>query len=83
MSMLISSMKRRNEALQNECDTLAQGIDNLSSQLTEAYARLQKHEPEYVVQMLNPGQPPAAASAPATEPAAAPSAESAEAKTIN
>ncbi len=48
MSMMISSLKRRNDALQQECDNLAQGIDRLSAQLQEAYTLLQKHEPDFV-----------------------------------
>lgn len=65
MSMIISSLKRRNEALQNECDALAQGVDNLSVQLHEAYQLLQKHEPDYVRAKLNPE---ATASAPVMMP---------------
>jgi hypothetical protein len=67
MSMLISSLKRRNEALQSECDTLAQGIDHLSSQLTEAYSLLKKYEPEYVDRKLNPHRPEASAVADAAQ----------------
>jgi hypothetical protein len=61
MSMMIGSLKRRNEALQNECDTLAQGIDHLSGQLTEAYDLLKKYEPDYVDKKLNPNRPSAPA----------------------
>jgi hypothetical protein len=70
MSMIISSLKRRNEALQTECDNLAQGIDHLSAQLTEAYELLTKYEPDYVDAKLNPNRPPAAAApeTPAGEP---------------
>lgn len=60
MTMMISSLKRRNEALQSECDTLAQGIDNLSNQINDAYEHLKKHEPEYVAEKL--GLPARAAS---------------------
>ncbi|CZT36351.1 hypothetical protein [Rhizobium sp. 9140] len=63
MHMMINSMKRRNEALQNECDMLAQGFDTISAQLTEAYALLQKYEPEYVDRKLNPNRPEAAVAA--------------------
>ncbi|MCK8779097.1 hypothetical protein M0654_03765 [Rhizobium sp. NTR19] len=52
MSMMISSLKRRNEALQNECDSLAGGIDHLSNQLQEAYQLLQKYEPAYVAEKM-------------------------------
>lgn len=78
MSMIIGSLKRRNEAMQNECDTLAQGIDHLSNQLTEAYSRLQKYEPEYVDRMLNPNKPQTDVPAPAAEAMPAASAEPAE-----
>ena len=57
MSMMIGSLKRRNEALQNECDTLANGIDRLSAQLTEAYDLLNKYEPDYVQSKINPQAP--------------------------
>ncbi|SEH22518.1 hypothetical protein [Rhizobium sp. NFR12] len=55
MSMLTTSLKRRIEALQNECDLLAQGMDNLSLQLQEAYHHLKDHEPAYVARQM--GQP--------------------------
>jgi len=55
MSMLTTSLKRRIEALQNECDLLAQGMDNLSLQLQDAYHRLKDHEPAYVARQM--GQP--------------------------
>jgi hypothetical protein len=78
MSMIISSLKRRNEPLQNECDSLAQGIDHLSAQLTEAYDALKKHEPDYVDAKLNPNR------APALAPVEASAGEAIEAaKTIN
>ena len=57
MSMIIASLKRRNDALQGECDTLAQGIDHLSGQLTEAYEHLKKYEPDYVDAKINPNRP--------------------------
>lgn len=72
MSMMINSLKRRNDALQQECDTLAQGIDNLSRQLQEAYQLLEPHEPDYVLSKLNPGQTVAPAPQPAVEEAAEP-----------
>jgi hypothetical protein len=67
MSMIISSLKRRNDALQQECDNLAQGIDRLSAQLSEAYERLKEHDPDYVDEKLGiaPSRAPVMQAAPA------------------
>lgn len=72
MSQIITSLKRRNEALQNECDALAQGVDNLSAQLTEAYQLLKQYEPDYVNLKLGIAASPAPSTdAPAADTAAA------------
>jgi prefoldin subunit 5 len=63
MSMLVQSLKRRNEALSAECDALARAIDNLSVQLEEVYRVLQQHDPAYVAAKTGiavPVQPPLA-----------------------
>ncbi|KQR75738.1 hypothetical protein [Rhizobium sp. Leaf341] len=69
MSMMIGSLKRRNEALQNECDTLAGAIDNLSLRVQEAYELLQKYEPAWVAEKMGFAPP---AGEPADPSAAAP-----------
>jgi hypothetical protein len=70
--MIIASLKRRNEALQNECDTLAGAVDNLSHQLTEAYQLLKPYEPAYVAEKMGmPAPGPAIEASGAVEAASA------------
>lgn len=65
MSMLVSSLKRRNEALSAECDTLSLAVDNLSAQIQEAYSLLRQYEPDYVDMKLGIAKP----ATPVMEPA--------------
>lgn len=52
MSTLVNALKEQNDLLERQVETYAAAVDNLAAKLTDAYARLRPHDPDYVAGML-------------------------------
>lgn len=59
MSTLVNSLKGRISFLEQENETLARAVDNVSAAYSTALERLRQHEPEFVADVLGTNRPAA------------------------
>lgn len=60
MSTIADSLRKQNTMLQGEVERFAAAVDNLSAQLSEAYAVLRRYDPAYVAVKLGEEMPASA-----------------------